>query len=280
MGTYSAFVRFHDGYAVTVDINVGSMNPHEAEVEALTRRRAQIDKLLTPADDACFKDLVTHYLAASHPYRRYLPLLRRGPGLWESPEEMWASELTTHATRIPLPPKGAPAVSAWPRPGHASLYLYLSAHQSYHLRSVIIGHLVASQLTQGGLPAGAGRNADLRDEIQAFLEERNSHTLVGLLSAARADVPGLARLGAPVKPADPEASGGGGEGADKRIAAAALILKAAVEGTPVGADFEAHAARLGESHRVGLLLAILTPDGQWESVRSRFEGLLDILKLP
>jgi hypothetical protein len=64
------------------------------------------------------------------------------------------------------------------------------------------------------------------------------------------------------------------------VAACALILRAAVERKPLGEDFAALAARLGEDPRVGLLLAILTPDAEWDGVRARFAALLARLELP
>jgi hypothetical protein len=139
-GTYSAYVRYLRGVAVTADIDIGEMSDPSAEAEELVQQRMQIDKSLTAKDNDRFQSLVDHFVRSDHPYKRCLGYIRYDDGHpWERVEDMWASEMTVKGVVIPIlslqPTKQLSIIS---RPKRVRLALYLSKKAPYSLRDTIL----------------------------------------------------------------------------------------------------------------------------------------------
>lgn len=169
VGTYSAYVKYFDGFAIWVDINIGSMRDREgrsgsAEMDALQKQREHYDTVLSESD-ARFIQLYQHFSETEHPYRRHLGLVFSGRHPeWKEPESMWASEMTTSSVKIPWDyihkphPKitnttlrtKAPVLAPIDMPRAVSFALYLKKHESREKRNALIGEFLASQITPGG----------------------------------------------------------------------------------------------------------------------------------
>ena len=168
VGTYSGYVKYFDGFAIWVDINIGSMvkwvdknkgsieSDGSAEFDELQKQRQLHDKALSDSD-ARFIQLFRHFTQTQHPYRRHLERLFSGRHpQWHEPEQMWASELTTTSVKIPpsyikKPQAEKPVLSRYRDPDAVSFTLYLKKNEPKEIRDALIGQFIASQITPGGM---------------------------------------------------------------------------------------------------------------------------------
>ncbi|MHC5018887.1 MAG: hypothetical protein ACYTGX_01995 [Planctomycetota bacterium] len=272
MGTYSGYAEHFDGWAFSVEINVGAYSDPSHEVEELRERQQAVAQVIAPFREP-LQQAVEHFRSGSHGYRRCLSLLDPAARDYEGPEPepLWSSEARTRGARFPAALLGLPEplpdddgglsiVTRPQRPDRVDLYLYLRGTEvPYRLREVIDGHLIAAQFAAGGLFAGAAVAAEaaLEQVLQDAWDGVNRHSVCRLLhhvTAQAPDVTALADTGDPAQPATQVAQ----------------VCAAFLQPERVTPALITDAAR----HRATFtLLASVATDQAWERCRAEFEAV-------
>ena len=264
-GTYSAYVRYLRGFALTVDISIGATDPHQAEAQALAARRAELRQMLTTRVDRHFQRLVDRFARAPHRYRRCLFRLDFRRHRWPSVEAMWASELISRPVRLVLPSKllrrprpPGPLASPAAKVDQVDLQLFFKRRPPPEISRILALHFVISQWRRlkEHLPT---RSTPPDDRVMTRIKAD-----VGL-STRSLRVLKLARLNRPLLRRIASAKGKTpGPKIRERLIAAGLL--AAIDGRPLSAE-ERRLVRLPGHQQEKVFIAGTLSDANWRRTR-------------